>query len=551
MKTSAPAAPHEQAKPSRGPRLGGSRCAIHRTPTRRQVLAGSGVFAIGVLTGTAPARLRGAYPFTLGVASGEPSPDGFVLWTRLAPEPLAVDGQGGLREPVPVRWEVASDEAMRQVVHNGTFEAAAPSAHCVHVEVRGLEPNRPYWYRFTALGETSAIGRARTAPLPGQPLDRLRFGFASCSNWELGYFSAYRHMTEEEPDLVIFLGDYIYETSIQSSAGAAHRLVRTHDGPTAVDLVGYRNRYALYRTDPDLQALHAAAPCLVTWDDHEVENDYANEWSQDMRVSRQDFLRRRAAAYRAYWEHMPLSSRARATEPGLRLYRQVPYGKLVTFSMLDGRQYRSKQPCESPPSRRGHVASCSERFEPQRTLLGDEQERWLFESFKRGEADWNVLAQGQLVAQLRQKTGDGEVGFWTDGWDGYPAARQRLLDAIAASRLANPVFIGGDIHSYWATDLKADFDNLKSATLATEFVGTSITSNPPPHDLIARLLPDNPHVRYFESRHRGYVSVDVDGERLLARFRAISDRRDPRATVTTLKQFVVARGAAGAVDTNG
>jgi alkaline phosphatase D len=247
---------------------------------------------------------------------------------------------------------------------------------------------------------------------------------------------------------------------------------------------------------------------------------------------------------------MPLSPRARAAEPGLRLYRQVPFGTLVTFSMLDGRQYRSKQPCEAPPSRRGHLASCDERFEPQRTLLGDEQERWLFESFKGGEAAWNVLAQGQLVAQLRQKTKTGEEGFWTDGWDGYPAARQRLLDAIAASRLANPVFIGGDIHSFWATDLKADFDNPKSATLATEFVGTSVTSNPPPHDLIARLLPDNPHVRYFESRHRGYVSVDVDRERLLTRFRTISDRRDARATVATLKQFTVVRGAAGAVESN-
>jgi alkaline phosphatase D len=349
---------------------------------------------------------------------------------------------------------------------------------------------------------------------------------------------------------VIFLGDYIYEYTL--SAASPGRIVRPHDGPTATDLAGYRNRYALYRTDPDLKALHAAAPSLVTWDDHEVENDYANQWSQDMRVEPEAFLARRTAAYQAYYEHMPLRPRPSAAH-ALRLYGRTAFGNLVTFSLLDGRQYRSKQPCEVPPSRRGHVAplSCKERLDAHRTLLGEAQEDWLFEGFKRAETTWNVLAQGQMMAELRQQSYAGEVGFWTDGWDGYPAARQRLFDAITASRLANPVVIGGDIHSFWATDLKADFKDPRSATLATEFVGTSITSDPPPHRVIAELLPENPHVRYFESRHRGYVRVDLDRERMLVSLRIISDRRDPKATIATLKQFAVMNGAAGAIESNG
>jgi alkaline phosphatase D len=188
-----------------------------------------------------------------------------------------------MAEPVTVIWEVATDDTMRSIVRSGTVEADSRLAHSVHVEVAGLEPGRPYWYRFTALGHQSPIGRTRTTPSPTARPDRMRFAFASCSHYELGYFSAYRHMAAEDPDLVLFLGDYIYEYTLP--AAQAFRSVRKHDGPTATDVVGYRNRYALYRTDPDLQALHASAPCLVTWDDHEVENDYANEWSQDMRIT--------------------------------------------------------------------------------------------------------------------------------------------------------------------------------------------------------------------------------------------------------------------------
>jgi alkaline phosphatase D len=356
-------------------------------------------------------------------------------------------------------------------------------------------------------------------------------------------------MAEENPDLILFLGDYIYEFTY--GGAAADRVLRPHDGPTATDLAGYRNRHALYKTDPDLQALHATAPCLMTWDDHEVENDYADQWSQQVATSPEAFLQRRAAAYQAYYEHMPLRPRAVPTRSALHLHERFRFGDLVTFSVLDARQHRSKQPCELPNSRRGHVApdSCADRLDPRRTMLGAAQEQWLFDGFRQSDAAWNILAQGQLVADLRQKDRMGDYGHWTDGWDGYPATRQRVLDAISATRLANPVFIGGDIHSFWTTDLKADFANPSSATVATEFVGSSVTSDPPPHDLIAAVLPENPHVRYFESRHRGYVSADVTRDRMETRFQAISDRRDPKAGISTLKTFVVESGKAGAVPT--
>jgi alkaline phosphatase D len=375
----------------------------------------------------------------------------------------------------------------------------------------------------------------------------VRFAFASCANWQHGYFSAYRHMAAENPDLIIFLGDYIYEFTTEGQE--ADKLARQHDARTAVDLTGYRNRYALYRTDPDLQELHAAAPCLMTWDDHEVENDYANEWSLRVDVPPEEFLRRRAAAYQAYYEHMPLRISSMPQGSAVRLYERFRFGNLVSFTVLDGRQYRSKQPCALADYRGGHVApeSCTERLDPARTYLGREQEQWLFEGFKKSESAWNVIAQEQLVATFRQKNRAGTWGHWTDGWDGYPAARGRMLDAVAATRISNPVFIGGDSHSYWTTDVKADFSNPASATVATEFVGTSITSDPAPRNLFDPSLPENPHVRYFENDYRGYIGVDIARTHMEARLQVISDRLDPRATISTLKRFVVESGKPGAV----
>ncbi len=521
----------------------------HPSAISRRAAIGYGAAAlIGAHAAPSWARSQARNPFTLGVASGDPVPDGFVIWTRLAPDPVAPDGLGGMTGAAAVRWEVASDDAMRHVVANGETTTDAVFAHSVHVEVANLQPNRPYWYRFAAMGEQSAVGRARTAPRPGQAIDRLQFNFASCSNWEQGYFSAYRHMADEAPDFTVFLGDYIYEYT--NEGPKAVDLVRRHGAPDAVDLPGYRNRYALYRTDPDLQALHAVTPALMTWDDHEVENDYADQWSENPYTPPDAFLRRRAAAYRAFYEHMPLRPMSLPHGPDMRVYDRFRFGDLLEMPILDGRQYRSKQPCELPQWRGGHVAppSCTERDDPSHTMLGFEQERWLIEGFKRSNARWNIVAQDVIVASLIQTGKDGTVGHWTDAWDGFPACRTRVLDAVKGSAIKNPVFIGGDIHSFWTNDLKADFADPASETIATEFVGGSITANAPPYESFARDLPKNPQVKFFDSRVHGFVSVDLTPERMKTRFQAISERRDPKASVSTLKTFVVETGKTGAME---
>lgn len=514
---------------------------------RRRILSGLAVAtAFSILSPFA--RSAGVdYPFTLGVASGDPLPDGFVIWTRLAPLFNAADGSGGLSRAVPVRWKVASDAAMTRVVRQGEVIANERFAHSVHVEVAGLEAGRPYWYQFEGLGAQSPVGQSRTAPA-AHAMASARLGFVSCSHWEQGYFSAYRHLAAEQPDMVFFLGDYIYEYSY---AEGSSKIIRPHGSGEASDLAGYRNRYALYKTDPDLQALHAAAPSVATWDDHEVQNDYANQWSQDAHVPVAAFLKRRAAAYQAFYEHMPLRASSLPRGPDMRIYRQLDYGRLARFHVLDGRQYRSEQPCiTANGSHKGHVAddSCVDLRNPQRTMLGWEQEAWLDKSFAHSTAQWNVIAQDLLVAPLTQRNPQSQaLGRWTDGWDGYMATRERVLASIERRRLSNPVFWGGDIHSFWTTDLHADANDPQSRVIATEFVGTSVTSDGPPFDAFNSILPLNPHVKFFDSRQRGYVSVALEEKSMLTNFRVISDPRDPNASVSTLKSFVVEPGRAGAI----
>ena len=514
---------------------------------RRRVLAGLAVATtFSILCPFA--RSAGVdYPFTLGVASGDPLPDGFVIWTRLAPLFNAVDGQGGLRRAVPVRWRVASDAAMTRIVRQGEVMATERFAHSVHVEVAGLEAGRPYWYQFDGLGAQSPVGQSRTAP-PRDAMASARVGFVSCSHWERGYFSAYRHLAAEQPDLVFFLGDYIYDSSYAVDSG---KIIRPHGSGNAVSLTDYRNRYALYKTDPDLQALHAAAASVATWDDHEVQNDYANRWSQDPRMAVAQFLQQRAAAYQAFYEHMPLRASSVPHGSDMRIYRRLDYGRLARFHVLDGRQYRSEQPCILPNgSHQGHIAAntCADLRDPGRTMLGWQQEAWLDQGFAQSKAQWNVIAQDLLVAPLNQRDlTSHKPGRWTDGWDGYMANRSRMLASIERHRVNNPVFWGGDIHSFWATDLHADADREDSPVVATEFVGTSVTSDGPPYDAFTQILALNPHVKFFDSRQRGYVSVALEEQRMLTNFRVITDPRDPAATVSTLKSFVVEPGRAGAI----
>ena len=515
---------------------------LRRPLTRRALLAGAAVAVAA--SRPRPARAT-EFPFTLGVASGNPRPDGVVLWTRLAPEPLSPDPErpGGM-PPVAtaVQWEVAADEGMRRVVQRGSAAAEPEFAHSLHVECGGLEPGREYWFRFIAAGEASPVGRTRTAPAQGAAVDRLRFGFASCANYELGYFAAYRHLAAERPDLVLFLGDYLYEYASQSD-----RRVRSHsDGVETTDLRTYRNRHAQYKTDPDLQALHAAAPCLVTWDDHEVQNDYADHWSQTY-DDPAAFLARRAAAYQAYWEHMPLPRSAMPRGPDMSIYGRFDFGALATFLVVDNRQYRTRLACDLGP--RGGAkqlvdAICPERLDPSRSILGLRQEGWLYDQFRAPSGRWNLLAQQQLMAEFAERLDNGEVAHWSDDWSGYPAARERLLRQMHDSRLTNPVVLSGDIHSFWANELKLDWDPA-APVVATEFIGTSITSAGPPQAKFVKWVADTPHIRFFEGRKRGYVSVDLRPQRMEVAFRALTDVRDPGSEVSTLARFAVEDGRAG------
>jgi alkaline phosphatase D len=493
-------------------------------------------------------------PFALGVASGAPVEDGFVIWTRLAPDPLSSDpdapggiaaiGRGG--SDLPLHYEIASDPGMQRVVQRGTAYAEAMFAYSVHCEVNGLEPDRIYWYRFLGPGSSSPVGCARTAPAAHAPVDRLRLGIACCANYEQGYFAAYRHLADEAPDLVLLLGDYIYETS-----DTKNPVVRHHAEATAADsLAGYRNRYAQYRLDPDLQALHAAAPTVPIWDDHEVENDYSGAWpGQDEDEAK--FRARRAAAYQAFYEHMPIRpSLARPGPDGMRIFDRYRFGDLMSLSMLDGRQYRAREACAAPGRNGGHIvtaADCPELLDPRRSMLGDAQERWLYDGLAQSQAQWNLIGQNVLMAPLRDDRPAADAHAWTDSWDGYPAGRRRLIEHLAAGGVTNPVVFSGDNHAFWNNDLKRDFTDPHAAAVATEFVCSSITSHGPPYEMFSKWLPQNPHVRYFESRKRGYMVAEVTRERMVARFQAISDAADPKATVSTLAAFVIEDGQRGAV----
>jgi alkaline phosphatase D len=371
---------------------------------RRQFL--SGALGLGATTLTTPlARRAGAQPkfatspFTLGVASGYPLSNGVVLWTRLAPSPL-IPGGGMPPDVVVVDWEVASDDRMGQIVRRGTAAATPAWAHSVHVEVDGLEPGRWYWYRFRAGSEVSPIGRTRTAPAVNASLERLRFAFASCQQYEQGYYGAHHRMAAENLDLLVYLGDYIYE----ASWGRDH--VRHHGAPEPFTLEDYRIRHALYKTDADLQASHAACPWIVTWDDHEVSNDYADDRSS--RITRASGFSSARRRLQAYFEHMPLRHYMVPLGSQMRLYDQVTFGNLIRFHLIDDRRVPFASALRAPaaaarPSSR-NVRSVWARL----TMLGGVQEHWLETSLDRSRARWNVIAQQTLMAQFDHKIGPGQ-----------------------------------------------------------------------------------------------------------------------------------------------
>lgn len=511
---------------------------------RRQFLTGAAAFVpLLYLSGCAPIPTGPNGLFALGVASGEPTSDGMVLWTRLAPAPLI--GGGMPRVPIDVAWIVAEDEKFVRIARRGTAIATPEDAHSVHADVTGLRPGRHYWYRFIAGGEVSPTGRTKTAPAPGAEPQEVSFAFASCQQYEQGHYAAHRHLAAEDLDLVLFLGDYIYERSW------GRLKVRSHGAGETYTLNDYRNRYALYKSDPDLQASHAAFPWAVTWDDHEVSNDYANDRGEHAIGA--EFLARRGAAYKAFWEHMPLPPSMRPRGHSLNLFRYFDYGTMARFNVLDDRQYRDYQPCKRPGWIGGGSfvtdRECPERHHPGLSLLGREQEKWLEGSLDKSGARWNIIAQQTMMAQwdggLR-----GPSLFHTDNWNGYPAARKRLLSYIGDRKPANPLVVGGDIHMTLVSDLRPDFMDGRSPSVATEICGTSISSEGPRNlRRLERIRQNNPHVRFTDGGHRGYIRVTLNQGRAVAELRGVADVRSRRSDIATKSRFVILNGQPGALIT--
>lgn len=501
---------------------------------RAAALAASGFLAPGLARAVAQPEFA-AYPFTLGVASGSPTATGFVIWTRLAPDPLAGGGLGP--EPIEVRWEIAHDEGFSRVVKRGTATAEASRAHAVHVEAEGLDPARWYHYRFLAGGEASAAGRSRTAPEPGEGDGHLRLALGSCQQYEQGWFTAHRHLATDAPDLVAFVGDYIYESSW------GRELVRRHHSPEPRTLAAYRDRYAQYKSDADLQAAHACAPWLVTWDDHEVANDYAAGQGQDLDP---DFLLRRAAAYRAYLEHLPIRPGVLRPDGEVRLYGAHAWGALANLFVLDDRQYRAHQACPRPGRGGSNVVgpSCAELEAEGRTMLGAAQERWLDDAFAASKSRWNLVVQQTLMSPAGRLTAKG-LQRWTDGWDGYPRARARLLGSLAKSGAANPVVLGGDVHANFVANLREAPGDARSPVVAAEFCGTSITSQGPGAKHTAAVLEANPDIRYANGSERGYALLDIGRERLEAKLRVVETVKRPDAAIATSATFGVSAGHPG------
>jgi alkaline phosphatase D len=479
------------------------------------------------------------YPFQLGVAAGDPAPDGFVLWTRLAPDPLA-PGHGMPARPVPVSWEVAEDEAFSRIAAKGEAVARPELAHAVHVEVAGLSPARTYHYRFTAGAERSLAGRARTAPLAGAALERVRFGVVGCQHYEQGHYTAHRRLAEEdELDFVFCYGDYIYEgrsARVWNSAAGPQANLRQHLGQEIYSLDDYRRRYAQYKMDADLQASHAAAAWFVTWDDHEIDNNWVSDIDQDG-TDPALFRLRQQSAMQAYYEHMPLRRQAFPSGPAMRLYRRADYGRLMRLNLLDTRQYRSDQPCGE------RWGVCNELDRPEAQVLGAAQERFVFDSLASSQARWNVLAQQVMMMDLDRDPGPAYMAN-PDSWGGYRAPRARLLRHIRDRQVANPVVLTGDEHQNYAGELHLDGRNPEGRAIATEFVATSITSGGDGTDQsprMAQVQAANPTLT-FNNSQRGYLLCDVTAERFQAAFRVLDKVSSPGGVVSTRATLAVPAG---------
>jgi alkaline phosphatase D len=527
--------------------------AISMNLDRRNLLKGAvsaGFASIPLLRATPLFAKVKSDPFSLGVAAGDPASDGFVIWTRLAPKPL--DNHGGMPPaPVGVAWEVATDPHMTHVIRSGHAVAHVEVAHSVHVEIEGLEPARDYFYRFRALNAESAIGRARTSPSPGADVRQIRFITAGCQAWEGGYYTAWRRIAEESADFVFHYGDYIYENKAKAADKQGRSYPRTLPSgfPRCYTLTDYRRRYALYKTDADLQAAHASCPFIASFDDHEV----ANNWSADTDpkdTPPQDFLFRRAAAFQAWYEHMPVRRSLIPRGPDILAYRAFHFGNLADMMVLDTRQYRSHAPCKGR-----FRAHCTEADAPDRTMLGGGQEGWLAQNLQTAKGTWQVLAQQVLFSPLDWRSfpsmpkSDAPVRRM-DVWDGASAGRARVMQALREAKIANAVVLTGDLHKALALELKDDWRNPKSACVGVEFLATSISSGGDGSRTVAneaQLRTDNPHLKFI-GNERGYTRHVVTHNRWQADYRVVERVSSPGVPALTRKSFIVEAGHAGLMD---
>jgi alkaline phosphatase D len=485
-----------------------------------------------------------ADPFRLGVASGDPLPDSVVLWTRLAVDPMSPEPMPPVE--VPVRWEVATDERFRKVVRSGKRTTGPDLGHSVHVDADGLDAGRDYFYRFRAGDYASATGRTRTATAPGRRLDRLAFGVTSCQSYQAGYYTAYEQMSRDDLAFVVFLGDYIYELP-----GGT---VRQHDLPPSVTLTDFRRHYAAHHADPQLQAAHAAAPWIVTWDDHEVEDNYAGLEPGELGRARDpegssNFPAKRAAAYRAWWENMPVRAKPPGRDGSMRIYRSFRFGDLVTMPVVDDRQYRTPLATagRGPGAPQGGYPQLPGALDPNATILGRQQERWLHRTLERSDARWNFLAQPTQMAEVDYTPDDASSsGYSADTWDGYVAARNRLLGHVQQAKVRNFVTLGGDTHSSSVDDLRADYQTEGSPIVATEFVA-------PPASSLERLAPQyvegalrSPHIHLYDITNKGYLRLEVTRPELRTEFRYVTTTQQPQAEPLAGTSWVVESGKPGA-----
>ena len=507
--------------------------------TRRHFIAGAVATAFA-----APALLRAqsiwrTYPFSLGVAAGEPAPDGFVIWTRLAPDPL--DPHGGMAmSPMPVKWEVASDSGFTTIVRQGEELARPELGHSVHVELTGLEPDRPYWYRFEAGGERSFNARARTLPAASATPAGLKFGVAGCQNYEDGYYTACRHLAREELAFVYHYGDYIYEyrgDAVHPSRGPARggslvAAARQGIGQDAFDLGDYRQRYGQYKADADLQRAHAAHAFFHTFDDHEVADNWVSDFDTDG-APPELFRTRRAMALQAWYEHMPVRRSMLPHYGEVTAYRAVRYGDLAQIDLLDTRQFRSDQPCGD-----GFKPACPAVTAPNAQVLGAEQEAWLARNLSRPQVRWNVIAQQVMMMSLDRRTHDEpEKILNLDSWAGYEVPRRRLLSRMRG--LDNVVVLTGDEHQNFA-GLLHDGDQ----PVAVEFVGTSISSGGDGSDLRGgsdRILAENPQLKFINDQ-RGYLTCEVGRDEWRTNFMVVDRVSTPGGALSKRTTMAATRG---------